>query len=284
MTSEKKNPARRERKKCKIGPVEFGAGRLAIIAGPCMAENLDICMTVAETMKEICTRLGLGYIFKASFDKANRSSADSYRGPGMKDGLAWLAEVKDKLSLPVITDVHEPAEVPPVAEVVDCLQIPAFLCRQTNLLVAAGRTALPVNIKKGQFMAPWDMGNAVAKVRAAGSENILLTERGTFFGYNRLISDMRSIPQMQEFAPVVFDATHSVQQPGGLGNASGGERQYAPLLANAALAAGADALFIETHPDPDSALSDAASQIALEDMEKVLTRAATIFKATREEI
>ena len=271
-------------KNCKIGPVEFGSGRLAIIAGPCMAESLDICMTIAETMKEICQRLELGYIFKASFDKANRSSADSYRGPGMKDGLAWLAEVKDKLSLPVITDVHEPGEIATVAEVVDCLQIPAFLCRQTNLLVAAGGTCLPVNIKKGQFMAPWDMGNAVAKVRAAGSENILLTERGTFFGYNRLISDMRSIPQMQEFAPVIFDATHSVQQPGGLGNASGGERQYAPLLANAALAAGADALFIETHPDPDNALSDASSQINLNDMEKVLTRAAAVFKAAREKI
>ncbi len=271
-------------KKCKIGPVEFGTGKLAIIAGPCMAESLDICMTVAKAMKEICSRLELGFIFKASFDKANRSSADSYRGPGMEAGLAWLAEVKEKLDLPVLTDVHEPTEVAPVAEAVDCLQIPAFLCRQTNLLVAAGQTGLPINIKKGQFMAPWDMGNAVAKVRAAGSDNVLLTDRGTFFGYNRLISDMRSIPQMQEFAPVVFDATHSVQQPGGLGSASGGEREYAPLLGNAAIAAGADALFIETHPDPDNALSDAASQIALADMEKVLARALAIFKATRDEI
>lgn len=269
---------------CRIGPVEFGSGKLAVIAGPCMAESLDICMTVAAGMKEICERLGLGYVFKASFDKANRSSAESYRGPGMKDGLAWLAAVKEQLNLPILTDVHEPAEVAPVAEVVDCLQIPAFLCRQTNLLVAAGKSKLPVNIKKGQFMAPWDMGNAVEKVRSAGSQNILLSERGTFFGYNRLISDMRSIPQMQRFAPVVFDATHSVQQPGGLGNASGGEREYAPLLAGAAMAAGADALFIETHPQPDKALSDAASQISLDNMENVLKRSAAIFAATRNEI
>ncbi len=270
-----------EIKKCKIGPVEFGAGKLAIIAGPCMAESLDICMTVASRMKEICDSLSVSYIFKASFDKANRSSAESYRGPGIKDGLAWLKAVKQELDLPVVTDVHEPAEVSAVAEVADCLQIPAFLCRQTNLLVAAGQTGLPVNIKKGQFMAPWDMGNAVSKVQTAGSKNIMLTERGTFFGYNRLVSDMRSIPQMQQFAPVIFDATHSVQQPGGLGNASGGERQYAPMLANAAIAAGADGLFIETHPDPDKALSDAASQIALTEMETVLTRTAAIFSAAR---
>jgi len=246
-----------------------------------MAESLDICMSVAARLKDICSRLGLGYVFKASFDKANRSSASGYRGPGIETGLAWLAEVKQQLDLPVLTDIHEPGEVPQVAAVADCLQIPAFLCRQTNLLVAAGQTGKPVNIKKGQFMAPWDMGNAVEKVKAAGSENILLTERGTFFGYNRLINDMRSIPQMQEFAPVVFDATHSVQQPGGLGKASGGQRQYAPVLAWAAIAAGADALFIETHPDPDNALSDAACQIPLEEIEDVLKKASAIFSASR---
>ena len=199
----------------------------------------------------------------------------------MEMGLAWLGQVKEQLGLPVLTDIHEPAEVPQVAAVADCLQIPAFLCRQTNLLIAAGQTGRPINIKKGQFMAPWDMGNAVEKVKAAGSQDVLLTERGTFFGYNSLINDMRSIPQMQEFAPVVFDATHSVQQPGGLGNASGGQRQYAPVLAWAAIAAGADALFIETHPDPDNALSDAACQIPLEEIEDVLKKASAVFAASR---
>ncbi len=265
----------------RIGPVEFGHGGLSIIAGPCMAESLDICMSVAARLKDICSRLGLGYVFKASFDKANRSSGSGYRGPGMETGLAWLGEVKQQLDLPVLTDIHEPGEVPQVASVADCLQVPAFLCRQTNLLVAAGQTGRPINIKKGQFMAPWDMGNAVEKVKAAGSQDVLLTERGTFFGYNRLINDMRSIPQMQEFAPVVFDATHSVQQPGGLGKASGGQRQYAPVLAWAAIAAGADALFIETHPDPDNALSDAACQIPLEEIEDVLKKASAIFSASR---
>lgn len=267
---------------CSIGDVTFGGGQLALIAGPCMAESLDLCLTVARHMKALCERLGVGYVFKASFDKANRSSADSYRGPGMSEGLAWLAKVARDVGVPTLTDIHEPSQAAPVADVVDCLQIPAFLCRQTDLLVAAGNTGKVINIKKGQFMAPWDMKNAVSKINACNNPGVLLTERGTFFGYNRLVTDMRSIPQMQEYAPVIFDATHSVQQPGGLGSASGGERQYAPLLAKAALAAGADGLFIETHPQPDKALSDAASQIALEDMEGVLKQCVAVFHAVRE--
>jgi 2-dehydro-3-deoxyphosphooctonate aldolase (KDO 8-P synthase) len=267
---------------CEIGGLKVGRGNLVLIAGPCMAESLDLCRTVARTMKEICARLGIGYVFKASFDKANRSSAAGYRGPGLAKGLQWLSQVRSKLDLPVLTDVHEVAQVKPVAKTVDCLQIPAFLCRQTDLLVAAGESGKPVNIKKGQFMAPLDMKQAVEKVRSTGNHNVLLTERGTFFGYNRLVTDFRSIPQMRPFAPVVFDATHSVQEPGGLGgNASGGHREYAPLLARAAVAAGADALFIETHPDPDHAKSDAASQIPLREMEQVLTQCLAVFEACK---
>ena len=265
---------------CNIGPVEFGTGKLALIAGPCMAESLDLCMHVAQTMKKVCAELGIGYVFKASYDKANRSSSEVYRGPGMEKGLEWLAQVKKTLALPVLTDVHEVDQVAPTAAVVDCLQIPAFLCRQTDLIVAAGKTGKTVNIKKGQFMAPVDMKQATSKVRSTGNNNVLLTERGTFFGYNRLVTDFRSIPQMQQFAPVVFDATHSVQEPGGLGgNASGGQRQYAPMLANAAIVCGADALFLEVHPDPDNAKSDAACQVALADAPEILARCLTVFRA-----
>lgn len=267
---------------CKIGNLSLGTGRLALIAGPCMAESLELCMDIAQTMKAICENLGIDYIFKASYDKANRSSASGYRGPGIEKGLDWLVAIREKLNLPVLTDVHEVEQVAQTAQAVDCLQIPAFLCRQTDLLVAAGQSQKAVNIKKGQFMAPWDMKQAVEKVRSTGNDNVLLTERGTFFGYNRLVTDMRSIPQMQEFAPTVFDATHSVQEPGGLGgNASGGQRQYAPLLARSALAAGADALFIETHPNPDQAKSDAACQLPLSEMESVLKGCLAIFQAMR---
>jgi 2-dehydro-3-deoxyphosphooctonate aldolase (KDO 8-P synthase) len=268
--------------RCSIGPVEFGGGRLAVIAGPCMAESLEMCLQIANHLKNLCATLDIGYVFKASFDKANRSSAENYRGPGLERGLEWLGTVRSQCGVPVLTDVHEVSQVGPAAGVVDCLQIPAFLCRQTDLLVAVGKTGKTINIKKGQFMAPADMSNAAAKVHSTGNENVLLTERGTFFGYNRLVSDMRSIPQMQPFAPVVFDATHSVQQPGGLGNASGGERQYAPMLAGAALACGADGLFIETHPQPDEALSDAASQIPLAGMESVLKRCLAFFRAAHD--
>ena len=266
---------------CTIGPVTIGGGKLAVIAGPCVAESLKLCLDVADRAAEICRRLGVGYIFKASYDKANRSSAGGYRGPGLDEGLAWLAQVREKTGTPVLSDVHETTQVHPAAEVLDCLQIPAFLCRQTDLLTAAGGAARAVNIKKGQFMAPWDMKNAVEKVRLAGCGNVLLTERGTSFGYNRLVTDFRGIPRMREFAPVVFDATHSVQEPGGLGHASGGRREYAPLLARAAMAAGADALFIETHPDPDNAKSDAASQIPLDQLEPLLAQCLAVFNAIR---
>ena len=267
---------------CRIGAVEIGSGRLALIAGPCVAESLPMCLEVAGRMKELCRSLEIGYVFKTSYDKANRSSQSSYRGPGLRTGLQWLAEVRQQIGVPVLSDVHEVAQVAPAAEILDCLQIPAFLCRQTDLLMEAGRSKRPVNIKKGQFMAPWDMKQAVEKVRAAGNDQILLTERGTCFGYNRLVTDFRAIPQMQQFAPVVFDATHSVQEPGGLGNASGGQREYAPLLAAAAMAVGADALFLETHPDPAQAKSDAACQIPLDEIEPILRNCLRIFKAVRE--
>ena len=263
---------------CSIGSVPFGQGPLAVIAGPCMAESLELCIEVASRMTEICKELDIGYVFKASFDKANRTSAGSYRGPGLETALPWFEEIARQVGVPIVSDIHDPSQAPRAAEVLDCLQIPAFLCRQTDLLAAAAVTGKTVNIKKGQFMAPWDMGQAVEKVRAAGNDNVLLTERGTTFGYNRLVTDFRSIPQMQQFAPVVFDATHSVQEPGGLGNASGGKRQYAPLLAYAAMAAGADALFIETHTDPDSAKSDAASQIPLDDMGDLLRKCLAIYE------
>jgi len=266
---------------CNIADVAFGQDRLAVIAGPCVAESIELCMQVAERMAEICSELDVGYVFKASFDKANRTSAAGYRGPGLQTGLQWLAEVSEKLGVAVLSDIHDPQQARPAGEVLDCLQIPAFLCRQTDLLEAAAATGKTVNIKKGQFMAPWDMGPAVDKVRTAGNDAVLLTERGTTFGYNRLVTDFRSIPQMQQFAPVVFDATHCVQEPGGLGGASGGKREYAPMLASAAMAAGADALFIETHPDPDNAKSDAASQIPLDEMRGVLQRCLAVYKAAR---
>ena len=266
---------------CSVGPVTFGAGRLALIAGPCVAESLELCLQVAGRLAEICRRLDIGCVFKASYDKANRSSVDSYRGPGLAKGLEWLAAVRRQVGVPVLSDVHEVRQVAPAAEVLDCLQIPAFLCRQTDLLLEAGRSGRAVNIKKGQFMAPQDMALAAEKVRSAGGENVLLTERGTFFGYNRLVTDFRAIPQMRAFAPVAFDATHSVQEPGGLGHASGGRREYVPVLAAAAVAAGADGLFVETHPDPADARSDAASQLPLDEMEPMLRRCLAIFTAAR---
>jgi 2-dehydro-3-deoxyphosphooctonate aldolase (KDO 8-P synthase) len=266
---------------CTIGDVTVGKGRLALIAGPCMAESLPMCLDVAGHLAETCARLGVGFVFKASYDKANRSSATGYRGPGLAEGLAWLANVRRQVGCPVLSDVHDVTQVGPAGEVLDCLQIPAFLCRQTDLLVAAAQTGKCINIKKGQFMAPWDMGNAVEKVRQAGNPNVLLTERGTSFGYNRLITDYRDLVQMREYAPVCFDATHSVQEPGGLGNASGGRREFAEPLAKAAMAVGADALFIETHPDPDRAKSDAASQIPLTQMEDLIQRCLDIFTLVR---
>ena len=266
---------------CKIGEVEIPAETLVLIAGPCMAESLRMCFDVAREMADICRQLGIGYVFKASYDKANRTSVETCRGPGLKTGLDWLGEVKRQIGVPVLSDVHDVAQVHAAAEVLDCIQIPAFLCRQTDLLVAAGQSQRAVNIKKGQFMAPWDMAHAVAKVRSTGNDNVLVTERGTMLGYNRLVTDFRSVPQMQQFAPVVFDATHSIQEPGGLDGESGGQRRYAPVLAAAAMAAGADALFVETHPEPDKAKSDGACQIPLAEMPAFLARCLAIFAAAR---
>ena len=266
---------------CKIGNVEIGAGRLVLIAGPCVAEDLQLCLDTAAALCDICEKLDIAYVFKASYDKANRTSGKSDRGPGLETGLKWLGEVRDKIGVPVLSDVHDVNQAKEAGKVLDCLQIPAFLCRQTDLIQGAARTTRAVNIKKGQFMAPWDMKEAVEKIRSVGNEQVLLTERGVSFGYNRLVTDFRSIPQMQQFAPVAFDATHSVQEPGGLGNASGGRREYVPLLAAAAMAVGADALFIETHPDPSSAMSDAASQMPLSEMEDLLRRCVELFKVAR---
>jgi 2-dehydro-3-deoxyphosphooctonate aldolase (KDO 8-P synthase) len=254
-----------------IGPFSIGSGRpLALIAGPCVIESTDHCLKIAEAAGEICRRLGMPYIFKASFDKANRTSIHGFRGPGMESGLKSLAEVRRKTGLPVLTDVHLPDQAAPVAEVCDVLQIPAFLCRQTDLIVAAARTGRPVNVKKGQFMAPEQMAQAVSKCREAGNDRVLLTERGTFFGYARLVNDFTCIPTMQAFAPVVFDATHSCQLPGGQGNQSGGLRQFVPLLARAAVASGCDALFVEIHDRPGEAKSDAATVFPLSELEELL--------------
>jgi len=268
---------------CPVGGARFGGERLAVIAGPCVAEDRDLCLAVAEHLVDVCGRLGVDCVFKASYDKANRSSVSGFRGPGLAAGLAWLAEARERFGVPVLSDVHDVSEIAPAAEVLDCLQIPAFLCRQTDLLVAAGRTGKPVNVKKGQFMAPWDMRQAVEKVRSTGNGQVLLTERGTSFGYNRLVTDFRGIEIMRAFAPVVFDATHSVQEPGGLGDASGGQVQFVRTLAAAAMAAGADGLFIETHPDPASAKSDAACMVPLADLESLLRRCLAVFRAARGE-
>jgi 2-dehydro-3-deoxyphosphooctonate aldolase (KDO 8-P synthase) len=257
-----------------IGPVRIGQGcPLALIAGPCVMESGDLTLRIAQHLAELCRGLGIPLIFKASFDKANRTSGSSFRGPGLAGGMEILAEVKAQTGLPVTTDVHETAQARPVAEVVDLLQIPAFLARQTDLLEAAAETGRPVNVKKGQFMAPWEMTQVVAKLGAGGASGVLLTERGTTFGYGRLVNDFRAIPQMQATgAPVVFDATHSVQLPGAApgGTASSGQREMIPTLARAAVAAGCDALFLEVHPDPDRALSDGPNSLRLDDLPVLL--------------
>jgi 2-dehydro-3-deoxyphosphooctonate aldolase (KDO 8-P synthase) len=244
---------------------------LFVIAGPCVIESLDVCREIGRHVRDVCTRLGLTYVFKASFDKANRSSNASFRGPGLKEGLLTLDKVKYMLGVPVLTDIHEVHQAREAAKFVDVLQIPAFLARQTDLLIAAGETGRYVNIKKGQFMSPQEMANAVEKVRSTGNEKILLTERGTFFGYNRLVNDFTALPIMKSFGvPVVFDVTHSTQQPAGLGTQSGGNPQFSPLLARAACAAGVDGLFLECHPDPRNAKSDAATMMSLADVEPLL--------------
>ncbi|HEY8565269.1 MAG TPA: 3-deoxy-8-phosphooctulonate synthase [Beijerinckiaceae bacterium] len=255
------------------GSVRFGNDLpFALIAGPCAMESRDHALEMAEALHEIAEKLGIGLVYKSSFDKANRTSAASARGLGFKAALPIFAEVKERFGLPVLTDVHEAGQCAPVAEVVDILQIPAFLCRQTDLLVAAAETGRVVNVKKGQFLAPWDMRNVAAKVTAAGNPNVLVTERGASFGYNTLVSDMRSLPIMAATtgAPVIFDATHSVQQPGGQGTTSGGQREYVPVLARAAVAVGVAGLFIETHEDPDRAPSDGPNMVPLREMPDLL--------------
>jgi len=257
-----------------VAKVKFGnALPLAVIAGPCALESRAHAFDTASALKEISAKLQVGFVYKTSFDKANRTSASSARGLGLDKALAIFADLRNELGIPVLTNVHEPDQCAPVAEVVDILQIPAFLCRQTDLLVAAARTGRPINVKKGQFLAPWDMGNVVAKITAAGNPNVLVTERGVSFGYNTLVSDMRALPILAKIgAPVIFDATHSVQQPGGQGTSSGGERAFVSVLARAATAVGIAGLFIETHQNPDSAPSDGPNMIALKDFAPLLER------------
>jgi len=255
-----------------VGSVRFGnALPLALIAGPCALESRAHALEMAAALKEIAERLGIGLVFKTSFDKANRTSAASARGIGLNAALPIFAEIRERTGLPVLTDVHEPAQCAHVAQAVDVLQIPAFLCRQTDLLVAAAETGRVVNVKKGQFLAPWDMANVVAKLSGAGNSNVLLTERGASFGYNTLVSDMRALPILARTgAPVIFDATHSVQQPGGQGASSGGEREFVPVLARAAVAVGVAGVFIETHQDPDTAPSDGPNMIPIKQLEPLL--------------
>ncbi|MCK5226960.1 MAG: 3-deoxy-8-phosphooctulonate synthase [Desulfobulbaceae bacterium] len=260
----------------------IGPGRpLALIAGPCVLESDDMAQEVALTLREITSRIGIPYIFKASFDKANRTSLNSYRGPGIEKGLKMLGNIRN-LGIPVISDIHETGQVEKAAEVLDVLQIPAFLCRQTDLLLAAARTGKPISLKKGQFLSPWDMEHAVKKIKESGNSNLLLTERGTTLGYNNLVVDMRSFQIMHSFGcPVVYDATHSVQLPGGAGGSSGGQREFIPTLTRAAVAAGIDALFMEVHPDPDRALCDGPNSIPLDQMEPLLVKLVEIHKAVQ---
>jgi 2-dehydro-3-deoxyphosphooctonate aldolase (KDO 8-P synthase) len=256
-----------------IGAARFGNDLpLALIAGPCALESKAHALEMATALKEIATRVGIGFVYKTSFDKANRTSAKSARGLGLDQALPVFSEIRDRLKVPVLTDVHEAEQCAQVARAVDVLQIPAFLCRQTDLLIAAAKTGKVVNVKKGQFLAPWDMPNVVAKITGAGNRNVLVTERGVSFGYNTLVSDMRALPilKRETMAPVIFDATHSVQQPGGQGDKSGGEREFVPVLARAAVAVGVAGVFIETHQDPDKAPSDGPNMVPLKEMEPLL--------------
>ena len=267
-----------------VGNARFGnALPLALIAGPCQLESRAHALEMAGALKEIAGRVGIGLVFKTSFDKANRTSANAERGLGLKDSLPIFAEIREKLGLPVLTDVHEASHCAEVAKAVDILQIPAFLCRQTDLLVAAAQTGRAVNVKKGQFLAPWDMRHVVAKITSAGNPNVLLTERGVSFGYNTLVSDMRALPELAKTgAPVIFDATHSVQQPGGQGASSGGQREYVEVLARAAVAVGVAGVFIETHQDPDRAPSDGPNMIPLKELEGLLARLTAFDRLAKE--
>jgi 2-dehydro-3-deoxyphosphooctonate aldolase (KDO 8-P synthase) len=263
-----------------IGSIRLGGRQpLVLISGPCVIESPEETLAIAAALKELTARLGIGFIFKASYDKANRTAIDAYRGPGLKDGLAVLARIKRELGVPVLSDVHAADEVAAAAEVLDVIQIPAFLCRQTDLLLAAAATGKPVNVKKGQFLAPWDVAQVVAKIASTGNRRVLLTERGVTFGYNNLVVDFRAIAILQQTGcPVVFDATHSVQLPGGAGQSSGGQREFAPLLARAAVAAGAEGVFMEVHPDPDRALCDGPNSLRLDMLPPLLAQ----LKAIRE--
>ncbi len=261
--------------------IQLGNEKLVLLSGPCAVESYDICYEIASTVKEICAKLDIEYVFKASFDKANRTSASSFRGIGMDKALATLQQIGKELSLPLITDVHESVQIKEVAEVVDVLQIPAFLCRQTDLLLAAGESGKGINVKRGQFMAPEDMQYAIQKIRETGNENACLTERGVSFGYHNLVVDMRALPVMRQYSPVIFDVTHSVQQPGGAGGSSGGQREFAPFLARAAAAAGVDGFFIETHPMPEKALSDGPNMVPLHQMEDFLRMLKEVWETSR---
>ena len=267
-----------------IDGVRFGSGDLSFLLGPCVVESLEHAKFMATSIKDICERVGVNFVYKSSFDKANRSSSDSFRGDGMEFGLNVLSKVKEEIGVPVITDIHEPWQAERAAEVADILQIPAFLCRQTDLLIAAAKTGKAVNVKKGQFLAPWDAKNIVDKLRDAGGEKILLTERGASFGYNNLVVDLRSFPIMREFGvPVVFDVTHSLQLPGGLGKATGGQSQYIENFARAGVACGVDAVFMEVHDNPAKAPSDGPNQLPLERLEPLLAKLKQIHKLVNEE-
>ncbi len=258
--------------------------RLSLIAGPCVIENEKLCLRIAANLQRVCRKLGINYVFKASYDKANRTSGASFRGLGIEAGLSILARVRADFDLPILTDVHAESQVAAAAQVADILQIPAFLCRQTDLVLAAVRTGRIVNIKKGQFLSPQEMGQVVKKAENAGGRKIMVTERGTTFGYNNLVTDMRALPIMRRFGyPVIFDATHSVQLPGGGGDKSSGQREFAPILGRCAVAAGATGVFIETHPEPDRALSDGPNMIPLAEMPRVLASLVKVFNATRAE-
>lgn len=264
--------------KVKVG----GNNNLLLMSGPCVIESEELCMEVAEALKKITEKLGIGFVFKSSFDKANRSSIYSYRGPGIDKGLEILAKVKKEFDVPVVTDIHETWQAARVAEVVDIIQIPAFLCRQTDLLIAAAETGKTVNIKKGQFLAPWDMKNVVKKFEEKENTNIMLTERGSTFGYNNLVVDMRSLLEMREFGyPIIFDATHSVQKPGGKGETTGGDREFVYPLMRAATAVGIDGIFAEVHPNPDRGLSDGPNMLRLSDIEEILRKIIEINKLVR---
>ncbi len=269
----------------RVGKISIGEGKpLAIIAGPCVVENEKSALRHAIAIQKITSRLKIPYIYKSSYDKANRTSGASFRGLGITEGLSILRRVKEETGLPILTDIHTPEEAREAALVADVLQIPAFLCRQTDLLIAAGKTGRVINVKKGQFLAPWEMGNVVEKIVSTGNKNVTLCERGTFFGYNTLVNDFRGIPIMKEFGyPVIFDATHSVQQPGGKGKSSGGDRRFVPVLAQAGVVAGADGVFMEVHENPDHAPSDGPNMVPLRDLEKLLERLLRLSRVVRNE-